>query len=196
MAGPSPPAGPTLSTFLTIINQSISSCTFLLTGHPCANCKTTQKKSGFSTKNHRSNMPPDSALTYGLINKARPPALAPRAAPSASFSRRRFRLGQRAAVPHDPHAGAAAHAVWQLAACRLPLRNPRAGSRSTDRSVVATPKPRNCSAGPGLSDSPGPLTSRGGRPTHRPAAKPRPLAVDFSTDALRRGRRIVLAPAG
>ena len=29
------------------INQSISSCTFLLTGHPCANCKTTQKKSGF-----------------------------------------------------------------------------------------------------------------------------------------------------
>ena len=51
------------------INQSISSCTFLLTGHPCANCKTTQKKSGFSTKNHRSNMPPDSAFTYGLINK-------------------------------------------------------------------------------------------------------------------------------
>ena len=27
------------------INQSISSCTFLLTGHRCANCKTTQKKS-------------------------------------------------------------------------------------------------------------------------------------------------------
>ena len=27
-----------------------------------------QKKSGCSTKNHRSNMPPDSAFTYGLIN--------------------------------------------------------------------------------------------------------------------------------
>ena len=27
-----------------IINLSISSCTFLLTGHPCANCNTTQKK--------------------------------------------------------------------------------------------------------------------------------------------------------
>jgi hypothetical protein len=38
-----------------------------LTEHPCANCKTTQKKSGFSTKNHRSSMPPDSAFTYGLI---------------------------------------------------------------------------------------------------------------------------------
>ena len=57
-------------TDIAVINQSISSCTFLLTGHPCANCKTTQKKSGFSTKNHRSNMPPDSAFTYGLINKA------------------------------------------------------------------------------------------------------------------------------
>ena len=32
------------------INQSISSCSFLLTGNPCANCKTTQKKSGLSTK--------------------------------------------------------------------------------------------------------------------------------------------------
>ena len=53
------------------INKSISSCTFLLTGHPCANCKTTQKKSGFSTKNHRSSMPPDSAFTYGLINSIR-----------------------------------------------------------------------------------------------------------------------------
>ena len=53
---------------LASLNQSISSCTFLLTRHPCANCKTTQKKSGFSTKNHRSSMPPDSAFTYGLIN--------------------------------------------------------------------------------------------------------------------------------
>jgi hypothetical protein len=34
-----------------------------------SNCKTTQKKSGFSTKNHRSSMPPISAFTYGLINK-------------------------------------------------------------------------------------------------------------------------------
>jgi hypothetical protein len=41
----------------------------VVTGHPCANCKTTQKKSGFSTKNHRSNMPPGSAFTYGLINR-------------------------------------------------------------------------------------------------------------------------------
>ena len=30
-----------------LINQSISSYTFLLTGHPCANCKTTQQKIGF-----------------------------------------------------------------------------------------------------------------------------------------------------
>ena len=36
--------------------------------HPCATCKTTQKKSDPSTKNHRSNMPPESAFTYGLIN--------------------------------------------------------------------------------------------------------------------------------
>jgi hypothetical protein len=26
------------------------------------------EKSGFSTKNHRSSMPPDSEFTYGLIN--------------------------------------------------------------------------------------------------------------------------------
>ncbi|MGA7454265.1 MAG: hypothetical protein WBW73_24410, partial [Rhodoplanes sp.] len=32
------------------INQSISSCSFLLTGNPCANCKTTKKKLGLSTK--------------------------------------------------------------------------------------------------------------------------------------------------
>src|SRR5271165_4789470 len=36
--------------------------------HPCANCKTTQKKSGPSIKNHRSNMPPESAFTYGQID--------------------------------------------------------------------------------------------------------------------------------
>ena len=28
------------------------------------------EKSGPSTKNHRSNMPPESAFTYGLINKS------------------------------------------------------------------------------------------------------------------------------
>ena len=33
-----------------VINRSISSCSFLLTGNPCANCKTTQKKSALSTK--------------------------------------------------------------------------------------------------------------------------------------------------
>ena len=33
--------------------------------------KTDPKKSGPSTKNHRSNMPPESAFTYGLINKGR-----------------------------------------------------------------------------------------------------------------------------
>ena len=33
-----------------IINQSISSCSILLTGNPCANCKTTKKKLGLSTK--------------------------------------------------------------------------------------------------------------------------------------------------
>ena len=33
-----------------IINQSISGCLFLLTGNPCANCKTNQKNSGLSTK--------------------------------------------------------------------------------------------------------------------------------------------------
>jgi hypothetical protein len=39
--------------------------------HPCANCKTTQKKSGPSIKNHRSNMPPENAFTYGLISRVR-----------------------------------------------------------------------------------------------------------------------------
>ena len=33
--------------WIKTINQSISSCTFLLTWHPCANCKTTPKKSRF-----------------------------------------------------------------------------------------------------------------------------------------------------
>jgi len=33
-----------------LINQSISSCSFLLTGNPCANRKTNQKNSGLSTK--------------------------------------------------------------------------------------------------------------------------------------------------
>ena len=36
--------------------------------HPCANCRTTRKKSDLSTKNHRSNMPRESAFTYGSIN--------------------------------------------------------------------------------------------------------------------------------
>ena len=33
-----------------LFNQSISSCSFLLTGNPCANCKTTQKKTFFLPK--------------------------------------------------------------------------------------------------------------------------------------------------
>src|SRR6516162_3663197 len=36
--------------------------------HPCANCKTTRRKSVPSTKSHPSNTPPESAPTYGLIN--------------------------------------------------------------------------------------------------------------------------------
>src|SRR5260370_33879948 len=36
--------------------------------HPCANCRTTRKKSDPSTKNHRSNMPRESEFTYGSIN--------------------------------------------------------------------------------------------------------------------------------
>ena len=81
----------------TLINLSISSCTFLpdrdpdelvwkhlradtvgrmtitekadfkaRSAHPCAKLQNDPEK--IPTKNHRSNMPPDSAFTYGLIN--------------------------------------------------------------------------------------------------------------------------------
>ena len=80
-----------------VINRSISSCTFLpdrdpdelvwkhlradtvgrmtitekadfkaRSAHPCAKLQNDPEK--IPTKNHRSNMPPDSAFTYGLIN--------------------------------------------------------------------------------------------------------------------------------
>ena len=80
------------------INRSISSCTFLpdrdpdelvwkhlradtvgrmtitekadfkaRSAHPCAKLQNDPEK--IPTKNHRSNMPPDSAFTYGLINR-------------------------------------------------------------------------------------------------------------------------------
>src|SRR5580704_7268344 len=38
--------------------------------HPCANCRTTPRKSDPSTKSHRSNMPREGVLTYGRINRA------------------------------------------------------------------------------------------------------------------------------
>ena len=81
------------------INRSISSCTFLpdrdpdelvwkhlradtvgrmtitekadfkaRSAHPCAKLQNDPEK--IPTKNHRSNMPPDSAVTYGLINNS------------------------------------------------------------------------------------------------------------------------------
>ena len=135
-------------------------------------------------------LPPFSQLKLGRLRWP-----LPRAAPSASFSRRRL-VGQRTAVRHDPHVGAAAHAVWRLAACRLPLRNPRAGVGYRSQGGRDPPNPVTALRWPPVerlawaSDEPW-------RPsTHRPAAKPRPLAVDFSADALRRGRRTVLAPAG
>src|SRR5271165_5180546 len=40
--------------------------------HPCANCRTTRKRSAPSTKNHPSDTPHNRALTYGLINKLAP----------------------------------------------------------------------------------------------------------------------------
>ena len=55
--------------------------------------------------------------------------------------------GRRTAVRHDPHAGAAAHAV---AVGRLPLRNPRAGVGYRSQDGRDAPHiPRDCSAGPG-----------------------------------------------
>ena len=65
--------------------------------HPCANCRTTRKKSDLSTKNHRSNMPRESEFTYGSINmfNVAQPNTTDESSPSVSLSYSRRRAGMR-----------------------------------------------------------------------------------------------------